>query len=538
MDAKQIKATLFLPQTSFPLKNTDWLVTEAKIRQKWKKKQVYQKLLVKNQKNASFILHDGPTYANGKIHLGHLLNQTLKDIIVRFYASQGYYTPLILGWDCHGLPIEQKVLQNPSNPQKDLRESCQEYAKQQLELQKNQLEQLGIFTDYQRFYSTEDKAYQAEQIRVFGQMVEKNLVYRNWKPVYWSCSHATALAENEVEYLIKKDYSLYFSLAIEGKLRKKKPVYLLIWTTQPWTIPANQLVAVKKEASYRLVELNGKYLIVLNNRINQLPWLKAAKITSESLSGEELIGLKYHHPYRKFWGKIVDGQEFIQEKEGTGVLHCAPAFGLVDFLLAQKAQIPTFCPLDEKGYFTSALQIPPLVGKHYLEVNQLVVEDLKNKGQLISQSYFFHSYPHDWRDKSPLIYRLTEQWFVNIQTLKLKLLENLEKVNWHPSWAKKRMEQAIASRGDWCISRQRKWGVPIPVIFQQNQPLLNSKIINYVAKIFEKDGSNKWFNGKILPQLQKKFPQLIKKTSQLGTDILDVWFDSGISHWFLAKILG
>lgn len=538
MNSQKIKGTLFLPKTTFPLKNTNYLETESKIRQKWKKQQIYRKILEKNQSNSSFILHDGPTYANDKIHVGHVLNHILKDIIVRFYALRGYYTPFILGLDTHGLPIEHKVLQLFPGEKKDLRKKCDEYASQQVEIQKKQLEQLGLFTDYDKVYLTKDKKYEAKQIRIFAEMVKKNLVYQGWRPIYWSCSHATALAGAEVEYLPKEDYSFYFYLELVNSehLLRVEQVCLLIWTTQPWTIPANQFVAVKKEASYSLAELNGKYFLILSKKITELPWLKGAKIIKKNISGAELVGLKYYHPYqKKIVGKVIDGEEFVSEQEGSGILHCAPAFGAEDFNLARREKLTIICPMDEKGYFTQEIEISELKGKHYQEINKWVVEDLTKKKRIAFQSKIVHSYPHDWRDKTPLIYRLTEQWFINVQIIKPGLLNNIEKVEWHPFWAKEKMKSSILVREDWCISRQRKWGVPIPVLFNKNKPLLIPEVIDYIANIFEKNGSDCWFDGTILPQLQEKFPQLIDKNTKLGTDIMDVWLDSGVSHWCVLQ---
>lgn len=538
MDSQKTKDTLFLPKTTFPLKNTNRQETEAKIREKWKKRQIYHKILTSNQNSPSFILHSGPIYANGKIHIGHVLNHVLKDIIVRFYALQGYYTPFLLGWDTHGLPIEHKVLQIYSNQRIELRKKCSEYASQQIEIQKKQLEQLGLFTDYDKFYTTKDKRYEAKQIRIFAQMVRKELIYRDWKPIYWSCSHSTALAEAEVEYLPKEDYSLYFylSLAKSEELLGLENIYLLAWTTQPWTIPANRLVAVKKEGFYSLVKWNNKYFFILTKKITSFPWMKEAKIIKKDISGAELIGLEYYHPYQKqIVSKVIDGERFVSEEEGTGILHCAPAFGAEDFSLAQKEKLTIICPLDEKGHFTDEINIPELIGKYYQEVNEWVVKDLEKKNQVAHQSQFTHSYPHDWRDKSPLIYRLTEQWFINIQVIKQDLLNNIEKVKWYPFWAKDKMQQVIKGRDDWCISRQRKWGVPIPVLFAENKSIIIPEIIDYVADMFEKNGSVCWFDGTILPQLQTKFPQLIKKTTKLGTDIMDVWLDSGVSHWCVLE---
>ncbi|RHZ36045.1 class I tRNA ligase family protein [endosymbiont GvMRE of Glomus versiforme] len=537
MDPKKIKDTLFLPKTNFPLKNLNHQEIEDKIREKWEKYQVYQKLLEENKKGPSFILHSGPPYANGKLHIGHFLNFIIKDIIIRFQASQGNYTPFLLGWDAHGLPIEHKMLEIYKDKKIDLRPVCHQFALEQAQIQREQLKKLGLFTDFEKYYITSKKEYEAEQLRIFGEMVKKNLIYQGYRPIHWSCGHETALAEAEIEYYEKKDTSLYFKIKLADNFFGKENVSLLVWTTQPWTIPANQLVAVKKKASYALINYNDEYLLILESKISLLEKWNEKKIKVEKVFlGETLLGLTYFHPYRKdIKGYIVDGNDFIEEKEGTGIVHLAPAFGMEDFMAAKKEKLTIECPLEPNGLFNEKIAVPELIGKHYSEVNKYVITDLEKKNLIAKKAEISHSYPHDWRDKSPLIYRLTKQWFINIQTIKPDLLKNIEKVKWYPSWTKEKMKQAISSRGDWCISRQRKWGVPIPVLFNNDEPLLIPEIIDYIADIFEKNGSDCWFDGTILPPLQEKFPQLINKNTKLGTDIMDVWFDSGVSHWCVLK---
>ena len=532
MHSQKIKDTLFLPKTNFPLRNLDHQKTETKIRQKWKNQRIYQKFLEENQNNPSFILHSGPPYANGKIHLGHVLNFLIKDIIVRFYASQGYYTPFVLGWDTHGLPIEHKVLQLFPDKKTDLRKKCNEYASQQVEIQKKQLEQLGLFTDYNQIYLTKDKKYVAEQIRIFSEMVKKGLIYQGFRPIHWSCSHETALAEAEIEYLEKKDTSLYFKIKLAESFFGKEDVSLLVWTTQPWTIPANQLVAVKKTASYALVNYNNEYLVILESKTPLLEKWDREKI----FLGEKLLGLNYFHPYQKdIKGYIVDGSNFIEEEEGTGIVHLAPTFGAEDFAIAKKEKLAIECPLEPNGTFNEQVRIPELVGKHYSEVNNFVIADLKKKNSIIKKEIVSHSYPHDWRDKSPLIYRLTKQWFIKVEAIKKELLENIAKVKWYPVWTQEKMKSAISAREDWCISRQRKWGVPIPVLYKKNEPILDPEIIYYVAEIVASRGSDCWFDGSVLLLLREKFPNLIDKETILGQDIMDVWLDSGVSHWCILK---
>ncbi|MCE8167841.1 MAG: class I tRNA ligase family protein [Candidatus Moeniiplasma glomeromycotorum] len=535
MDTKKIKDTLLLPKTDFPLKNTNHLEVEKKIRELWEKKKIYQQALEKNRNNLTFILHSGPPYANGKLHIGHFLNFLIKDIIVRFQASEGYYTPFLMGWDTHGLPIEHKMIQANQGQKVDLRQTCHRFALEQVQIQKEQLKKLGLFTDYEKYYITLDKKYEAEQIRVFGEMVKKGLIYQGFRPIYWSCGHETALAEAEIEYLEKKDNSLYFKINLVENFFGKENISLLVWTTQPWTIPANQLIAIKKTASYALVNCDGEYLIIFEKKLNLLEkWGKTAKV-EKIFSGKELVGKYYIQPYKKdIKGYIVDGSDFIEEKEGTGVVHLAPAFGAEDFAVAKREKLTIECPMEPNGYFNEKIGVPGLVGKHYSEVNNYVIADLEKRNLIVRKELISHSYPHDWRDKSPLIYRLTKQWFIKIEVIKKELLENIEKVKWYPAWTQEKMKSVISAREDWCISRQRKWGVPIPVLYRNNEPILNTEIINYVADIFEEKGSDCWFDGSILLLLREEFSNLIDKETVLGTDIMDVWLDSGVSHWCIS----
>ena len=533
MNLKKIKNTLFLPKTTFSLKNNNHLETEKKIREFWEEKKIYHQILEKNKNNSSFILHSGPPYANNQLHIGHFLNFIIKDIIVRFQSSQGKYTPFLLGWDTHGLPIEHKMIQTYKKD--NLRQFCHDFALKQVQIQKEQLKEIGLFTDFKKYYITLDKEYEAKQIRVFGEMVKKGLIYRGFRPIHWSWSHETALAENEIEYSEKKDISLYFEIKLvkNSDLFKQENISLLVWTTQPWTIPFNRLVAIKKTSFYVLVELDNKYLIILENKIPFLEKYQGKKIKVEKIfSGEKLLEISYFHPYQKDTkGYIVDGSNFIDEREGTGIVHLAPAFGVEDFMIAKKEGLIIDCPLRPNGLFNEKIEIPEIINKHYLEVNEYVITDLEKKNLVIKKEIITHNYPHDWRDNTPLVFRLTKQWFINIKSIKKKLLTNIKKVKWYPKWTEEKMKFIISSREDWCISRQRKWGVPIPILYENDEPIINIKIINYIADIFAEKGSDCWFNGSILPLLKKKFPNLIKEKTILEQDIMDVWFDSGVSHY-------
>ncbi|MCE8163940.1 MAG: class I tRNA ligase family protein [Candidatus Moeniiplasma glomeromycotorum] len=540
MDSKKIKDTLLLPKTNFPLRNLNHQEKEKEIRKMWERERIYQKVLEKNRTGKPFILHSGPPYANGKIHLGHVLNFLIKDIIVRSQAVEGCYTPFLLGWDTHGLPIEHKMIQAHQGFSKssgvtlqgqkvNLRQVCHNFALEQVQLQKEQLKKLGLFTNYEEYYITLDKKYEAEQIRIFGAMVKKGLIYQGFRPIHWSCSHETALAGAEIEYYPKKDTSLYFKIELADDYAS-----LLVWTTQPWTIPANLSIAVKKSASYVLVNYDGEKLIVSERMVDKLKeWGNFVKI-ERSFLGKDLLSEFYTHPYRKeLKVYLISGEDFIKE-EGTGIVHLAPAFGAEDFNTVERERLirrRINCPMEPNGIFNEKIGIPELVGKHYTEVNDYVINDLEKRNLIVKKEVISHSYPHDWRDKSPLIYRLTKQWFIKVEDIKKELLENIEKVKWYPVWTQEKMKSAILTREDWCISRQRKWGVPIPVLYKNDEPILNVEIINYIADIFAEKGSDCWFDGGILPLLRKKFPGLINIEIELGQDIMDVWLDSGVSHW-------
>jgi isoleucyl-tRNA synthetase len=539
MNLKKIKDTLFLPKTEFSLRNNNNLETEKIIREIWEEKKIYQRLLEKNKENTPFILHSGPPYANGSLHIGHFLNFIIKDIIVRFHAVEGKYTPFLLGWDTHGLPIEHKMIQKLKGQEVNLRQNCHDFALSQVQIQKEQLKKIGLFTDFENYYITLDNKYEAEQIRVFGEMVKKNLVYQGFRPIYWSCGHETALAEAEIEYLDKKDTSLYFKIKLSkfSEFIGEKDVNLLVWTTQPWTITANRLVAVKKSANYALVEADQENFLILESQISLLKkWNEKETRVKKIFRGEELLGLTYFHPYRNdIEGYIVDGSDFIEEKEGTGLVHLAPAFGNEDFTVAKREKILVECPLDPNGAFNEKIGIENLIGKNYKEVNDYVINDLQIRNLVARKEVIVHSYPHDWRDKSPLIYRLTKQWFIDIQSIKKQLLKNVEEVAWYPKRNKEKMKMIISAREDWCVSRQRKWGVPIPILYKNNEPILKFEVINYIADIFAEKGSDCWFDRSILPILKNKFPNLINEEVTLGEDIMDVWLDSGVSHWYVFK---
>ncbi|BET38747.1 isoleucine--tRNA ligase [Spiroplasma ixodetis] len=541
---KNYKDTLLMPQTNFEMR-ANLTIKEPQLQKYWQDQKIYQQLINKNKKSTkTFILHDGPPYANGDLHLGHALNKILKDIIVRYYNSSNYYTPYIAGWDTHGLPIETAVTNSGINRKKiavsDFRKQCQKYVELQVANQINQFKTLGLLTDFKDHYVTYDKKYESEQIKVFSKMVEKKLVYRNLYPVYWSPSSESALAEAEVEYLTKTSAAIYVAFLLNDEKKIfNLPTSLVIWTTTPWTIPSNQMLAVNEEFIYSIIKTNEQQYIIAQPLIDS--FTKANNITDftivKTISGKDLIGLTALHPLYQRKTPIVHGSH-VTINDGTGIVHTAPAFGEEDFDLGLKHNIKILCPINDQGQFTAEINDEQLVNKFYDDTNKIIVERLKNNGTLIGMKWFKHQYPHDWRTKKPVIYRATLQWFIAIEKIKPLLTKNINKVNFVPEWAKKRMLLMTNNRYDWCISRQRAWGLPIPIFYtKKKEPIMDINLINHVADLFAKHGSNIWFEKEAKDLLPPKYQH---KDSPNGIfykeqDIMDVWYDSGVSHLAVIK---
>lgn len=537
---KNYKDTLLMPKTNFEMR-ANLSQKEPVIQNFWKQNQIYQKLVNKNHKEKMkhFILHDGPPYANGDLHMGHALNKILKDFLVRYYNANGYYSPYIPGWDTHGLPIEQAVTNSGVNRKSisisQFRKECQIYASKQIENQKEQFEKLGLLTDFNQYYVTFDQKYEGQQIRLFAKMIEKEVIYRNLYPVYWSPSSESALAEAEIEYINKKSPAIFVAFNLVDDLDSA----VVIWTTTPWTIPANQLLAVNKDFTYVLIKVaNRQYYIAKQLLTN---FLSQAKITSyqiiKEIPGSQLVSLKAFHPLYQRKILIVHG-DHVNLDSGTGIVHTAPGFGVDDFNLGLKHNIKIIVPIDDQGKFTKEVNDQTLVGQFYDDTNKIIVSRLKEKNNLVAFNWINHSYPHDWRTKKPVIYRATWQWFIAISKLKPEILKAIEEINFFPNWGKKRMILMTKNRNDWCISRQRAWGVPIPIFYtEKHTAVLDSKVIKHVAELFEKYGSNIWYEKtakELLPEgySHKDSPNNIFTKE---TDIMDVWYDSGVSHLAVIK---
>ncbi len=535
----EIKDTLLTPKTKFSMK-ANLTNREKNFQKDWIDNQVLEQREKLNKNKKEFILLDGPPYANGELHVGHAMNKILKDFIWRYKSMSGYNTQIIIGWDTHGLPIENALLKKGKVKRDKLtdvefRQKCEEYALKQVENQKESFLSLGLLTNGQKVYKTLDKKYEAEQIRVFGQMIDKGIVYKGLKPVYWSPSSQSALAEAEVEYYDKESPAIYVGFDMLSE--KFCDVQIVIWTTTPWTIPANQGVCIGPNFEYSVIEIsNKKYLLATSlidsflKDINQTEY----KIVSIHIASE-LENIELKHPLFDQKSFIMLGNHVTLEA-GTGCVHTAPGHGEDDFIISKKYHIPVISVIDAKGVMTSDAGI--YEGLFYEKANSIICEDLEKKNHLINLTFITHQYPHDWRTKKPIIYRATDQWFASIKKIKKDLLDAISDVNWINTWGEVRLSNMIKGRDDWCISRQRKWGVPIPIIYtEEGNPILDQVVINHIADLFEKEGSNVWFGKDAIELLPIGYTHVESPNSIFTkeTDIMDVWFDSGVAHSSVSK---
>ncbi len=539
---KEYKDTLLMPQTEFPMRG-NLGVNELPIQEKWFNGNIYEKLLNKNEGNDQFFLHDGPPYANGAIHVGHALNKVLKDFIIRYKSMNGFYSPYLPGWDTHGLPIETALTKNKKVNRKEMsvatfRTLCEEYALQQVELQKAGFKRLGILGEWDNPYITLKHSYEAEQIRCFGKMASKNLIFKGLKPVYWSPSSETALAEAEIEYHDVKSSSIYVAFkVVDGKNILSNSCELVIWTTTPWTMPANLAICAGPEIEYSVVESDGRFFVIATELINDV----CETIGLENMSvikrmmGSELEGITYKHPLYDRISPVILG-DHVTLDAGTGLVHTAPGHGEDDFNVGKKYGLDILCPVDGRGFLTS--EAGEFEGLFYEEANKVILNRLNEENALLKEIEIVHSYPHDWRTKKPIIFRATAQWFASIEHFKEDILNAIKNVHWVPSWGEVRISNMIKDRADWCISRQRVWGVPIPIFYAEDEtPIIDEEVINHVASLFEEYGSNVWFEKEAIDLLPKGYTHPGSPNGKFTkeTDIMDVWFDSGTSHHAALK---
>ena len=532
----EYKDTLLMPKTEFPMRG-NLPQREPEIQAKWEDMNIYQKVQERTKGRPMFVLHDGPPYANGDIHMGHALNKILKDIIVRHKSMTGFHAPYVPGWDTHGLPIEQ-ALTNKGVKRKemsiaDFRKLCTEYAYEQIDGQRTQFKRLGVRGDWDNPYITLKPEYEAQQIKVFGEMAKKGYIYKGLKPVYWSPSSESALAEAEIEYKDKRSPSIYVAFKVkDGKGMLDHDTEIVIWTTTPWTIPANLGISVHPDLMYVVVSVNGhKYVVaesLLEAVTKEIGWEDAEVV--QKVKGAELENIVATHPLYDRDSLVMLG-EHVTTDAGTGCVHTAPGHGEDDFLVGKKYGLDVLCPVDDKGYMTS--EAPGFEGLFYEDANKPIGQKLEEKGALLKLSFITHSYPHDWRTKKPVIFRATAQWFASIKDFRDQLLEAIKETKWVPSWGETRLFNMVRDRGDWCISRQRVWGVPIPVFYAESgEEIITDETINHVSELFRQHGSNVWFEREAKDLLPEGFSHPGSPNGRFTkeTDIMDVWFDSGSSH--------
>ncbi|HAR5180023.1 TPA: isoleucine--tRNA ligase [Staphylococcus aureus] len=532
------KETLLMPKTDFPMRG-GLPNKEPQIQEKWDAEDQYHKALEKNKGNETFILHDGPPYANGNLHMGHALNKILKDFIVRYKTMQGFYAPYVPGWDTHGLPIEQALTKKGVDRKKmstaEFREKCKEFALEQIELQKKDFRRLGVRGDFNDPYITLKPEYEAAQIRIFGEMADKGLIYKGKKPVYWSPSSESSLAEAEIEYHDKRSASIYVAFDVkDDKGVVDSDAKFIIWTTTPWTIPSNVAITVHPELKYGQYNVDGqKYIVAeaLSDAVTEaLGWDKDSIKLEKEFSGKELEYVVAQHPFLDRKSLVING-EHVTTDAGTGCVHTAPGHGEDDYIVGQKYELPVISPIDDKGVFTE--EGGQFEGMFYDKANKAVTDLLTEKGALLKLDFITHSYPHDWRTKKPVIFRATPQWFASISKVRKDILDAIENTNFKVNWGKTRIYNMVRDRGEWVISRQRVWGVPLPVFYAENGDIIMTKeTVNHVADLFAEHGSNIWFEREAKDLLPEGFthPGSPNGTFTKETDIMDVWFDSGSSH--------
>ena len=549
---KEYKNTLNLPQTTLAMR-ANATVRELEIQKFWEENNIYEKMIAERDKTNSFVLHDGPPYLSSeKIHVGTAMNKILKDILIKYKSQKGFYAPYVPGYDGHGLPIENAVVKNIKGgrhaiSEVELRAKCREFAHKNLKGQESEFKRLGVLGNWENPYLTIDPEYEAEQVRVFGEMYKKGYIEKGLKPVYWCAACETALAEAEVEYADHTSTSIYVRFKFDDESVKKissilnnangnKDVYAIIWTTTPWTIPSNMAISMHPRFEYTFFEYKNDVYVaaqeLLASFLKDVEWDEADIKVLGTCVGQDLELLATKHPLVDRKSPIILG-EHVTLDAGTGSVHTAPGHGLEDYEVGCKYNIDVFSPLDGCGIWTETVGIPELVGVPYYKGNSMVIEMLQNCGALLQQQDIQHSYPHCWRCKKPVIYRATPQWFVKVDKFRDKALEAIHGVKWIPASGENRIGNMVESRTDWCISRQRAWGVPIPIFYCEDcgEVICDDRTIENVARIFEEESSDAWVKYSAEELLPDGYvcPKCGKKHFKKEKDIMDVWFDSGVS---------
>lgn len=533
--APNYKDSLRLPATSFPMRG-DLVSQEPARLAAWEQSGLYRRILErrKAQGAPTFILHDGPPFANGDVHMGTALNKVLKDLVVKSKTMAGHAVPFVPGWDCHGLPIEFKVVQQARDLEPaEIRRRCAEFAAKFIDIQRASFRRLGVFGDWENPYLTMDPAYEADILRGFAMLVDQGVVYQSKKPVQWSYGAHTALAEAEVEYQDKESPAVFVKFPLVGGLAGA-PAAMVIWTTTPWTLPANVGIAVHADFTYvvgRFAHADGRSeVLVIVRELVEAFTSKTGFVLGEVLAevkGAELEGREAQHPFLERHSKVILAG-FVTTEVGTGAVHIAPGHGADDYVAGMQNGLEVLSPVDHDGQFTAEVGVPELVGMHVFKANPRIIEMLEERAALLGREVYRHSYPHCWRSKTPIIFRAVEQFFISIDGLRAKALEEIERVEWLPTWGRNRIAGTVEARPDWCISRQRTWGVPLPVFFTPaGETILSGEVARKVADLVEAEGTNIWFElGDAELAARLGLPEGTTK----GRDTLDVWIDSGSSH--------
>ncbi|MBR3674204.1 MAG: isoleucine--tRNA ligase [Clostridia bacterium] len=542
-EKKDYGKTLNLPKTDFPMRG-NLPENEPHIFDEVLKNGLYEKMLKKNEGKEPFVLHDGPPYANGEIHAGHALNKVLKDTIVRYKNLKGYYTPFIPGFDTHGMPTEKKAIEKlglnrDEIPVSQFRDTCKEFTENYKDKQIEGFKRLGVLADWENPYITYQPQMEAKQLEVFGEMYKRGYIYKGLKPVYWCTDCETALAEAEIEYKDVNSNTAYVKFpVVEGKgLFDERDVYFVIWTTTPWTLPGNVGITISPDFEYSLVEANGEKLIIATELVDKV--MKIAEIkdytTIKTFKGTELEGVRCKHPFLPRESRVVLGSDdtiLVDLETGTGAVHTAPGYGKEDYLCGLKNNLDIIVTVDSKGHQTE--EAGPFAGMYYAKSDKEIIKWLEENDLLLAKQTINHSYPHCWRCKHPIIFRATSQWFASVDGFRKQALEAIKTVKWYPAWGEERITKMIEDRNDWCISRQRTWGVPLPIFYCKDceKEYVTPESLEKVQNIVKEKGTNAWFDMDVKDLMPEN-----AKCSECGcteftkeTDIMDVWFDSGSTH--------